>query len=335
MKMVGAYTTGKNIPSARFRVRQYKDVLMKNGVEIKEYYTKYSSYPPIGKFRRVDWGIKNLISRVKQVEKSSNYEVNLIQKLFLSKYITLEKFVKNRVIFDVDDAIWTYTGEKNIEKICKLSDKVICGNEFLADYFSMYNKNVVILPTGVNTSRFNPDNGLEEKGYLTVGWSGSSSGLKYVYEIEEQLKKVVSSKVHLLIISDKKPMFKELNCKYVDYIKWSEFNEVKSLQMIDIGIMPLKSDIFSMGKCSYKMLLYMACGKPVVVSKVGMNEEVLKEGNVGFGVEKVEQWSETLKALINSDNLRKCMGLEGRKVVLNKYSVEVIGTKLAEVLKEK
>lgn len=335
MKMVGAYTTGKDIPSARFRIRQYKDILMNNGIEIKEYYTKYNSYPPSGNLKRIDWGVKNLISRGSQVIKSSNYEVNLIQKLFLSKYVTLERFVKNRVIFDVDDAIWTYTGEKSIKRICELSDKIICGNEFLANYFGMYNKNILILPTAVNTIRFKPGNSLEKKGYITIGWSGSSSGLKYIYEIEEQLKKVISSKVHLLIICDKEPMFKEINSEYVDYIKWSKSDEVKSLQMIDIGIMPLKRDIFSMGKCSYKMLLYMACGKPVVVSKVGMNEEVLREDNFGFGVENMEQWSEALKALINNENLRKSMGRKGRKVVLSKYSVDVIGTKLAEVLKEK
>jgi glycosyltransferase involved in cell wall biosynthesis len=45
-----------------------------------------------------------------------------------------------------------------------------------------------------------------------------------------------------------------------------------------IGIMPLEDTAWARGKCSFKMLQYMSCGIPVVVSPVGMNLEILKMG---------------------------------------------------------
>ena len=55
--------------------------------------------------------------------------------------------------------------------------------------------------------------------------------------------------------------------------------------------MPLQSCPWSLGKCGYKMLLYMACGVPVVVSALGMNREVLARGKVGLGAESLSDWA--------------------------------------------
>ena len=64
----------------------------------------------------------------------------------------------------------------------------------------------------------------------------------------------------------------------VKFVKWCPENEVSAIQDIDIGLMPLKDSEFQRGKCSYKMLTYMSCERPVVVSPVGMNADVLKMG---------------------------------------------------------
>lgn len=333
MKVVGAYTTGETVASARFRIRQYKNVLLSNDILIKEYYTKYTSYPPEGLSRRINWGIGNIFERTKQIDQSKKYDVNIIQKLFLSKYVTLERLVKNKIIFDIDDAIWI-NGSKNISKVIgKISSKIICGNEFLAEHFSEFSNNVVILPTAVNTDRYLPSYYDFHKDYINIGWSGNSSGLKYLYDIEKELKKVISPKVHLLIICNEKPNFKELNYDYIDYIKWSKDSEVQALQKIDIGIMPLRNDEFERGKCSYKMLLYMSCAKPVVVSNIGMNSKLLKESEVGIGINRIGQWSDALNTLINNENLRMDVGKRGRKLVVEKYSTNIIGRRLAEIIK--
>ncbi len=49
---------------------------------------------------------------------------------------------------------------------------------------------------------------------------------------------------------------------------WSEETEVREILQFDIGIMPLPDGSFERGKCGYKLIQYMACGKPVVASQL-------------------------------------------------------------------
>ena len=88
-----------------------------------------------------------------------------------------------------------------------------------------------------------------------------------------------------------------------------------------IGLMPLEDSDWARGKCSYKMLCYMAAGLPVVVSPVGMNREVLAQGEIGYGAATTEEWVVALSALIENRALRLRMGQAGRKVVEDEYSV--------------
>ena len=66
------------------------------------------------------------------------------------------------------------------------------------------------------------------------------------------------------------------------------------------------------------MLQYMSCGLPVIVSNVGMNNEVLKLGNLGFGIKLNSEWSIKLIQLIQDSDLRRKLGKQGRIVALKK-----------------
>ena len=97
--------------------------------------------------------------------------------------------------------------------------------------------------------------------------------------------------------------------------------------------MPLPDNDWAKGKCSFKMLQYMACGLPVVVSNVGMNIEVLAHGNIGFGVNNLSEWHDGLIHLINDRKLRSDLGYSGRKVVVEKYGIKILSEKLESVIK--
>ena len=104
------------------------------------------------------------------------------------------------------------------------------------------------------------------------------------------------------------------------------------MQEMTIGIMPLEDTVFARGKCSYKMLRYMACELPVVVSPIGMNAEVLRKNVVGFGASTKSDWIEYLETLLQNEELRSKMGKAGRKVAVENYSVEVLAPQLAKTL---
>ncbi len=63
---------------------------------------------------------------------------------------------------------------------------------------------------------------------------------------------------------------------------------------MSVGLMPLADTDWCNGKCSYKMLCYMAAGLPVVVTAAGMNREVLALGEVGLSAASEREWVDAL-----------------------------------------
>ena len=336
---VAALTGGKNVPSARFRVRQLIPSLSKHGVEVREFVPLVSKYPPERKYLRLAWGIAALAVRIPSVLATHRYDVVLFQRELVSTFVTLEPLTKRPRVLDVDDAIYLHRGGRFAERLAQSVDLVICGNDFLADRFSKWNKNVTVIPTAIDTHRFvpleRPQQGDLEERYV-IGWTGTSSNFKYLYSIETALKQVMEifPDVVLRVIADKKPSFRTIPEKRVQFIPWSPENEVKGVQSMTVGIMPLADGEWEKGKCSYKMLQYMACGVPVVVSPVGMNAQILALGEVGLAASFHDEWVEALRwILVAGREVREKMGREGRRVAEAYFSVEVIAPRLAQALK--
>jgi glycosyltransferase involved in cell wall biosynthesis len=100
-----------------------------------------------------------------------------------------------------------------------------------------------------------------------------------------------------------------------------------------VGLMPLANTPWAHGKCSFKMLTYMACAVPVVVSPVGMNADVLAEGEMGVAAVTTAEWVDALCDLLDSAEVRRAMGREGRRVAEESFSVRVLAPRLAALLK--
>ena len=105
-------------------------------------------------------------------------------------------------------------------------------------------------------------------------------------------------------------------------IGWNKEDEIKELSSFDIGIMPLPNDEWSSGKCGLKGLQYMALSIPTVMSPVGVNNEIIKDGENGVLADTKEEWVERISLLIDSRELREKMGAAARKTVVEKYSTE-------------
>ena len=211
---------------------------------------------------------------------------------------------------------------------------IICGNHFIAEKVRQWNSELIVLPTGVDTGRYRP--GIPKAGpQQVIGWSGLGSGLKYLLGIEGALAEVLNKHKNavLRVVSDVRPAFRRIDSSRVEYIPWSVENEVTTIQEMYVGLMPVDDSLWSRGKCSYKMLLYMSCGVPVVVSPVGMNNEVLALGHVGFGPRSNQDWIDAISALLDNPENAVRMGSTGRKTVEDHFSIDVLSLRLAGYLK--
>lgn len=331
-----AFSQGKYSPSSRFRVHQIAEIINLSpeiGLTMDTSAAKFGAYPPLEASRRPAWILKALFDAFKRASAAKEYDICLIHREMVSTLYTGEILINIPYVFDIDDAIWRTSRFGSIERIVKRARLTIVGNEYIANRLSKITDSIKIIPTGVDTYKFAPTLGDRDK---VIVWSGSSSGLPYVYEIEEELYKVLQKfqDWKLRILCDQPPKFRFLTVEMVEYVKWSISNEVTMVNTASIGIMPLPDNDWERAKCSYKMLTYMSCGLPVVVSPVGMNARVLALAKVGLSATLDAEWYDCLGHLMEDSNSGRAMGVNGRQVISNHFNIQDIALEVANTLKE-
>ena len=246
-----------------------------------------------------------------------------------------KKVLKKKIIYDFDDAIFLPAVAnanrlvaflKNPSKVysaVKLSDLVFVGNKYLAAHIAHLNSNIKILPTLINTDEYKlAKNSIKnDKEIITLGWIGSYTTRHYIEGIADILREVyleTGKKIKVNIIGIGSFPIQDIPVKF---LPWRLESEIEDLSEIDIGLMPLTDDAWSWGKCGGKILQYMALGMPVVASPIGVNKEIIQDGENGFLALSKKEWVTKLSYLINDRELRLNMGSQARKTIVEKYSV--------------
>nr|HPJ72464.1 glycosyltransferase [bacterium] len=166
-----------------------------------------------------------------------------------------------------------------------------------------------------------------------IGWLGTSSNLIYLADIAEALAQAVSSAPgrRLVVVCDRDPELPGLD---YEFRRWSPAVERNALAEFGVGIMPLRDDPWTRGKCAFKLIQYGAASIPVVASPVGMNRSVVKHGGTGYLASSPRQWAEALDRLLSDPRSRTEMGAAGRRLVEEEYSLEANLSRIVEVLEE-
>lgn len=330
-KLVGI-TQGVNVPSTRFRWSQYVEDIKEFGFDVSELCSTFGAYAPASCIRRPAWLAATVAESLVRTLHANRYDLRFLQRNLTATLCTWEPLLKKPFVFDVDDSIFLGPRRASADRIARSASLIICGNNFLANHFCRYGA-VEVLPTAVDTMRFVPQLGSTPSRQV-IGWSGSSSGLKYLYGIEPAIQKLLYKHPEVIfkVVSNKAPVFKNLPSNRVVYEPWSHDREVAVLQEFAVGIMPLEDDLWARGKCSFKMLTYMAVGIPVVVSPVGMNEEILEKGECGYSAVSMDDWVDAVSALLMNQTLSVKMGRIGRHIIETHYAKKIVGPKLASIL---
>jgi len=281
--------------------------------------------------------LKNLSSTYSRLQAAREFDLTWLSRNLVVGYPTFEPLLTKPLVFDLDDAVFLNgrLSAYQYESVLNRADLVVAGNSYLAEYSRRFNSNVVVVPTSVDTNRWKPvPNKLNEDIYV-IGWSGTSSSFKYLKSIQVELVKVCNIEgVEFRIMSDRFPSELEELAPYVRFSRWNEIEEVSFIQNLDVGIMPMHDDEWVKGKCAYKMLLYAACAKPVVVSPFGMNAKILEEADVGIGVYSAKDWYDSLFHLSTHRELGYQMGVAGATLVKNSYSLQKCSSIIAHLIKD-
>ena len=99
-----------------------------------------------------------------------------------------------------------------------------------------------------------------------------------------------------------------------------------------VTLLPLPNHIDSQ---PIKMFEYMSAGIPVIASNFPLWKEIIEVGNCGMCVnpEEPKEIAEAISKIIDNPELAHQMGVNGRKLVIDKYNWDIEKMKLIEVYK--
>jgi glycosyltransferase involved in cell wall biosynthesis len=344
-------------PGQRFRLEQWAPHLAaSHGIELD--FLPFESprltellYEPGHTLRKAYWVGRDFLRRATAVLRARRYDAVIVYReaalIGPAIYERLLAWTGVPLFFDFDDAIWLpsqglspvngifsklhFWGKTST--VCRLSTGVIAGNAYLADYARKRNPNVFVVPTTVDLDKYPALPEPDADDPFIVGWTGTHSTLVHFEQARTALETLARHRrIQVKVICSVPPERPIQGAENV-FIRWAEASEAQDVAACHAGIMPLHDNEYTRGKCGAKAIQFMATGRPVVISPVGMNKDLIQHDENGFLAKNDDAFVEYLSRLAGSKELRQRIGTAGRRTVEEGYSAPVAANKLAHALR--
>lgn len=328
-------------PSSRYRTYQYEPYF-KNEFELEFfpffdddyidsiYGNKKKGYLKLSKYfiRRITCILSKLFTKDLVV-----IEYELIP-YFPSIFERLFRLTGVKYILDYDDAIFhNYDSNQNwlvrfffknkIKKIAKHASHIITGSPYLTDFFGKINDNVTEIPTSIKFEHYQKNNlNLENKKFV-IGWLGSNSTSKNLLILKDVINQINEAfpDVVFRFCGFNRLLLSDFNAQNIELEEWSASNEMKFLNEISVGIMPLEDNLFNRGKCGFKLIQYMAMGKPTISTPLETNVKI-DRNNGNLFANSNNDWYAALSEILNNHENFKKIGISNAEIIRKFYSSE-------------
>ena len=336
--------------SSRVRTYQYFEYLRARGCEVVEaplFDDAYLEALYHGRRRSISAVLAGYAWRVARLAGRSGYdvvwaEIELLPWLPFGIESLILKSTQ-RCVMDFDDAVFhrydrhrrsvvrRLLGTK-IARVMRRADTVVAGSHYIADYARDAGaKRIELLPTVVDLERYPLRDSRPARG--RIGWIGTPlTARRYLPVILPALQALAANREFTFVSIGAGDV--ELPGVRTESHEWLAATEGDLLETLDIGVMPLEDGPWEQGKCGYKLIQYMACGLPVVASKVGENPYIVHHGEHGFLVDNQDDWVEALGHLLDDQGRARVMGLAGRARVEAQFSTRVSAPRLYDILRD-
>lgn len=244
---------------------------------------------------------------------------------------------KGKLLINFDK--WDYLQDycvRNLDKIVVVADETI---NMFADKYHRNPEDIYVVDNSIDIQQF-ISGGINEildlklkkkyKGKIVIGYIGGilpNRGLHYLFNILPQFS---NENIKVVIVGrgqQKKELFHFLRTNriqhLVDWYEWQPFSNIMTfISNFDIGITRLERNLQNDFTTPNKVFQYMFMEKPILTADslpmrriVGLTNSglVFKSGNE-------KDLKEKLTALYKNENLRKEMGQNGKKAVLENYN---------------
>lgn len=333
----GGYAAGQ-----RFRFEQYFEILRNAGIEVDvapffDTWVWQILYKPGNthwKIWAVLFGVARRLSLVPTVRRYDYVFIHLEAIPLGPPVMEWILFALGcKVVYDIDDAIFiSRTSAVNrlaaplrwrskVPYVTRRSARVAACNPFLVDWARQYNENVVLLPTTIDPVYHQRSAERTPHTRPIIGWTGSRSNLSYLNIVMPALLKLQETHdFEFRVICDTPPPPPPLK-NYV-FVPWRLETEIKDLEQLDIGVMPVPDGLWEKGKVGFKAIQYAALEMVCVASNVASGPEVVQDGRTGFLIGNTdEEWYRSLRWLLDNRDRWNEFGAAARAHILTRYSV--------------
>ena len=285
-----------------------------------------------------------------------NFSSLLISKL---KRIPLVIELDNPVVYEFRKFQPNYKSNlvllKFLEKLnLKYSNMVFTVSNEIKNYYTkqgISSEKIHVISNGANPNKFHPFIDATEviqkyklDDAIVIGFVGTFHYWHGIDNLITLLKKITSlnNKVRFLMVGSGGPMKKKLEevieleklqnrailTGFVTHDKIPEH-----IAAMDIVLAPYP-DLEYFYYSPLKIFEYMACGKPVITTKIGQISELISNGHSGYLCEpdNLDEIIQKVTFLINDPSLRKQMGETARNSIVPKHSWKMKAMELSHQL---
>ncbi|MBI4569495.1 MAG: glycosyltransferase [Planctomycetes bacterium] len=321
-------TTNRLRPSCRYRILQYLPLFARAGVEARVREISRAGESPDTEFAAA-------------LDEAASADIVVLSRALLPRprLIALRRAAR-RLVFDFDDAVMLRESASagpmrrfsvrrllGFARVARAADLLIAGNRFLRQAAGLVGawKKCAVVPTPVAADKFaaaraarasrEVEAGREARA-VVVGWVGSRGTAPYLSLAREGVTRALAlrrARAVMRVISDGFPDWPETP---VERVPWSAEGEIERLAALDVGLAPLPDDLWTRGKCGYKVYQYLAAGIPVVASPVGPHRAIIERaGGAVVPATRPGEWSAALERLIDDPALRADLGARGARFI--------------------
>lgn len=221
------------------------------------------------------------------------------------------------------------------------ADKIICDCEDTANalekYYNLSRRKITVIPIGIDLTRFKPLKNIKKipNSLIFVGRLDKRKGIDFLIETLPLVKrKILGIKLFVIGSGKLKPKLEkyinnhhlEKNVQFLGFVPDKEL--LKWYNQTEIAVIPSAFEGFGI-----TVIEAMACGMPVLATKVGGIKNIIKNGQNGILVEygNKKQMAKQIIRLLNNQLLRKKLMKAGLKTVKENYNWQIISQKTRSI----
>jgi glycosyltransferase involved in cell wall biosynthesis len=222
------------------------------------------------------------------------------------------------------DAIW----------MTRNCDWVVADSSYLASVARKFAAGVTWIPDNVDTSVYAGLKQHENRGPLTLAWSGIGKKAAHLDLIKDVLGRLRCVELVLVCDDPSSPEIRAIAAAVpARVLPFSDRDYARTLPDCDVIVSPkFLTNGYEMAHTEYKITLGMAMGLPAVASPQPSYIEAISHLGGGIVSRTPFEWCEALELLAADPSRRAAMGVLAQRTVRERYATPVVARQYLELL---